>query len=75
MRRLYETKDQNGDEAITSKLNQEFCLALNTRKPAEPLSIQNSEIHNYLKCITPNIELASPILRIIWVSFLIILIF
>jgi hypothetical protein len=57
MKRLYDTNDKNGDEVITIKLNQQFCLALFTLSPNQSVPISTSAMHNYLKCIDPNIGL------------------
>ena len=39
IRRLYDTGDENGDEVITQKLNQEYCLVLYTLKPGDTISV------------------------------------
>lgn len=57
VRRLYDTQDKEGDEVITAKLNQQFCLVLYNRRPGDSIAIQNSEIHNYMKCMSPDIGL------------------
>lgn len=65
IKRPYDTHDKNGDEVITIKLNQQFCLALYTKSPTKAISIESSPIHNYLKCITPDIGLRSSNLEVL----------
>ena len=51
IRRLYDTGDENGDEVITQKLNQEYCLVLYTLKPGDKIYFVNREKSMYLAII------------------------
>ena len=45
------------------KLNQQFCLAMFTESPGASMALKDSPIHNYLKCITPDIGLGGDMER------------
>jgi hypothetical protein len=55
--RPFDTGDGYGDEILTKKINLEYCLAMYTLSPYINTANTEEEIHNFLYCFNPNIDL------------------
>lgn len=55
--RPFQTGDTYGDETLTKKINQDYCLALYTLSPSNDQQVQAKSIHNYLFSFNPDLNL------------------